>query len=54
MKFDSVELERIVERSLQDPPQWRPASHKYVRAAEAVVFCSVLGYWLFGLVSLVM
>jgi len=54
MKFDSVELERIVQRSLQERPQWRPASHKLVRAAEAVGFCSVLGYWLVGLVGVFM
>jgi hypothetical protein len=51
MKFDSVELERVVERSLEGRPQWRPRSSKFLHIAEAAVLASVLGYWLLGLVS---
>jgi hypothetical protein len=52
MKFDSVELERVVEQSLKGPRHWRPASHGAVHVVEAVVFGAVLGYWLVGVLGM--
>jgi hypothetical protein len=55
MKFDRIELERIVQRSLHHrPPQWRPASHNLVRAVEGAVFGAIVGYWLLGLAGIFM
>ncbi len=54
MKFDPVELEHILERSLQRRPQWRPHSRRLLVAVEAAVFISMLGYWLLGLAGALM
>ena len=51
MKFDSVELERVVEQSLKGPRRWRPASHGAVHMVEALVFGAVLGYWLLAVLG---
>jgi len=51
MKFDSRELERVVERAMQGPPRWRPASHRFVNMVETAVCGGILAYWLYGLLG---